>query len=481
MRFKKTIALILAIIMLVSVTVISASAAYTRSDGQGNVWEWTDEGWVLIKEGPYGNTSTETPTTETEDTACPLFTSGSEGSAESTGIIGGVIKTAESDPLTSDTNVGDYLYYKSTNANTYNSDVKWTLSNGVLVLSGNGGTARFVASGSNVSPFYNNANIKTVIVEAGVTYLGSSVFSDLPNLETAIIMDASTETDNAFRNCPKLKNIIVGANLKNGTHHTDSQYYMVGVTANILVLTKNYSFTTILENAVLRNDSTSLPSAWKAEYNNMSIVSYAELINMAKTALADVPASVLAKLPTELHDSTSQTTTTEPQFGDVSPDAYYAASVAWAVQKGITNGTTATTFSPDNTCTTAQILTFLYRAYGSPTVTIGNPFTDVSANDYYYNAALWAYSKGMVAGGTLNGSTPCTRASTVLYMWQAAGSPAISALSSFTDVSTSANYAQAVAWAVEQGITNGTSATTFGPDATCTRGQIATFLYRGLA
>ena len=108
-----------------------------------------------------------------------------------------------------------------------------------------------------------------------------------------------------------------------------------------------------------------------------------------------------------------------------------------------------------------------------------NPFSDVKAEDYFYKAALWAREKGLVSGGKFDPDTPCTRASTVTYLWKLAGSPAAQG-GGFSDVPASASYAKAVAWAVEKGITNGTSPTTFSPGDTCTRGQIVTFLHRDL-
>ena len=172
---------------------------------------------------------------------------------------------------------------------------------------------------------------------------------------------------------------------------------------------------------------------------------------------------------------------TAPSFSDVAANAYYATAVKWAVEKGITAGTSPTTFSPDNTCTTAQILTFLWRANGSPEPSIQNPFTDVKESDYFYKAAVWAYEKGMVEGASFGGNNPCTRSATVTYLWILSGKPFAATKVDFSDIPANADYAEAVVWAVEDGITAGTSATTFGPDATCTRGQIATFLYRDLA
>lgn len=171
------------------------------------------------------------------------------------------------------------------------------------------------------------------------------------------------------------------------------------------------------------------------------------------------------------------TTPSKPKFTDVSASSYYSEPIAWAVEKGITAGTSDTTFSPDSTCTTAQILTFLWHSQGQPEPTIKNPFSDIKENDYFYKAALWASEKGLVSGSTFGGNAPCTRSATVTYLWKLAGSPAASH-SNFTDVPQIEKYAQAVAWAVAQEITAGTSDTTFSPEATCTRGQIVTFLYR---
>lgn len=167
----------------------------------------------------------------------------------------------------------------------------------------------------------------------------------------------------------------------------------------------------------------------------------------------------------------------DSNFADVAADAYYKDPVKWAVRYGVTNGTSATQFSPNQTCTTAQILTFLWRAKGSPEPTIDNLFTDVKSTDYYSKAANWACEQGLISSGQLNGNAPCTRGMTVTYLWRLAGSPDVGE-SSFADAG---QYSRAVEWAVKQGITKGTSATAFSPDATCTRGQIMTFLYRAMA
>jgi hypothetical protein len=170
---------------------------------------------------------------------------------------------------------------------------------------------------------------------------------------------------------------------------------------------------------------------------------------------------------------------TAPSFTDVKPGAYYADAVTWAVEKGITTGKTGTTFAPGETCSTAHILTFLWRANGSPEPSIANPFTDVKEGSYYYKAALWAYEKGLVSGNVFTPSGPCTRGQTMLFLYLLAGSPAADP-TSFTDVAPDSVYNRAISWAVSQGITTGKTGTTFAPDEICTRGHIVTFLYRAM-
>lgn len=184
------------------------------------------------------------------------------------------------------------------------------------------------------------------------------------------------------------------------------------------------------------------------------------------------------------NDNDNENNVTKPaaaiSFEDVAADAYYADAVKWAVEKAITLGTGDTTFSPDMTCTRAQILTFLWRAVGSPKAEIENPFTDVTSNDYYYDAAIWAYQKDMVDGDAFEGDTPCTRASTVVYLWKNANAPYVDDMGTFEDVDETADYSMAVAWAVEEGVTSGVSETEFAPDTICSRGQIVTFLKRAI-
>lgn len=172
-------------------------------------------------------------------------------------------------------------------------------------------------------------------------------------------------------------------------------------------------------------------------------------------------------------------------FVDVPEDSYYEEAVNWAVENGITTGTDATHFTPDGICTRAQSVTFLWRAAGSPAPkSTTMPFTDVKAGSYYYDAVLWAVENGITKGTSATEFSPaqnCSRAQIVTFLWRSEKSPAAGAVNPFTDVKSDAYYADAVLWAVKEDVTKGTTSTTFSPDANCTRAQIVTFIWRALA
>lgn len=167
-------------------------------------------------------------------------------------------------------------------------------------------------------------------------------------------------------------------------------------------------------------------------------------------------------------------------FADVSTDAYYYEAVKWAAKKGITGGTGDGTFNPNGSCTRAHIVTFLWRAAGSPEPKSTVSFADVPAGSYYAKAVAWAVENGITLGtgdGTFSPNATCTRAQSVTFLYRTLGT-APTTVNSFTDVTADAFYADAVAWAVESGVTNGTTDSTFSPNNGCTRAQIVTFLYR---
>lgn len=172
-------------------------------------------------------------------------------------------------------------------------------------------------------------------------------------------------------------------------------------------------------------------------------------------------------------------------FTDVPSGSYYEDAVLWAVGEGITTGISAHAFAPNGSCTRAQAVTFLWRAAGSPApVSAKTRFADVAASSYYSDAVLWAVENGITNGTsdtTFSPDAVCTRAQIVAFLWRAKGRPAAGSGTRFADVAETAYYADAVLWAVKEGVTLGTSASAFSPDETCTRAQIVTFLWRTLA
>ena len=171
-------------------------------------------------------------------------------------------------------------------------------------------------------------------------------------------------------------------------------------------------------------------------------------------------------------------------FVDVAEGSYYEEAIDWAVEKGITNGVSSNMFAPNDPCTRAQIVTFLWRAAGSPAPKSMSSFTDVPTDAFYAKAVAWAVENGITSGtgeGKFSPNSTCTRAQAVTFLYRASGSPAVSGSAEFSDVATNAYYADAVAWAAKKGITTGIGGGLFGSDNDCTRGQIVTFLWRAMA
>ena len=173
----------------------------------------------------------------------------------------------------------------------------------------------------------------------------------------------------------------------------------------------------------------------------------------------------------------------ENPFEDVPEDSFYFLPVLWAVDEGITNGTSATTFNPGGDLLRAQVVTMLWRHAGSPVVDGANPFDDVKKTDFYYQAVLWAVQNGITNGTTATTFGPmgvCNRAQVVTFLWRYLDSPEAGEANPFEDVDASAWYGAPVLWAVENGITNGISATEFGVNTNCNRAHMVTFLYQAM-
>jgi len=214
------------------------------------------------------------------------------------------------------------------------------------------------------------------------------------------------------------------------------------------------------------------------------------IINNPKITLSEIK-DVLLNTAIEyngwkIFDSNAVLTYKMPvSFDDVAKGSYYEKAVSWAASNGITQGTSETLFSPDLNCTRAQVVTFMWRVVGCPIpVSTYSPFSDVESGSYYEKAVLWAYENGIASGTSDTSFSPnatCTRAQTATFIYRLCCSPECSTESSFNDISETDYYYNAVLWCAENQITSGTSATTFSPDSLCTRGQIVTFLYRAAA
>lgn len=221
-------------------------------------------------------------------------------------------------------------------------------------------------------------------------------------------------------------------------------------------------------------------------------VTISELSSAAdKRALATKNCAELAEKAHKLAQNLITYVTTDSSlnvssFTDVQLKDYFLAPVNWAVENEITNGMYANAFAPNATCTRAQAVTFLWRAAGkpAPSAETSVAFTDIDKDAYYYEAVLWAIENKITDGISATTFAPdatCTRAQIVTFLYRLQKSPAVTAANPFTDVTADSVYANAILWAVENKVTDGMSATTFAPNATCTRGQIVTFLYRALA
>ena len=324
----------------------------------------------------------------------------------------------------------------------------------------------------------------------GVTSIGRDAFNGCSWLTGVALSDSVEQIgDCAFWNCPNLTEINAGAdnpNLssidgvlfsKDGTvllAYPDGKAgaYLVPESVRYIpygaITSTNLTSIAILNPECEIFDCENMLGSWRTTtvlgYAGSTVERYAEAYGYTFKAI-------------------------DPKTGfiDVMMGAYYADPVAWAVERGVTNGTGNFTFSPDSTCTRAQVVTFLWRAMGQPEpASTVNPFTDVKADQYYYKAVLWALERGITTGTSADRFSPdsgCTRGQVVTFLHRAQGTPTPgSSINPFTDVKSGQYYFDAVLWAVNHSpqITNGTSATTFSPNATCTRGQIVTFLYRSM-
>ncbi len=321
--------------------------------------------------------------------------------------------------------------------------------------------------------FYGCSSLKNVVIMSGITEISDQCFSDCTSLQSITIPKTVTKIcEWSFSGCEALTNITFPEGLEeigSNAFYCCKSLTEIVIPLSVEKIGRSAFYGAGLTSATVYNAdcefvSGSYDSAF-GKAGKVTVYGYDNSTAYEHAVKWGYAFKSLGKLMT---------------FSDVTSDKYFYYPVTWAIREEITSGTGNGEFSPNLTCTTEQIFTFLWRAAGEPEPTIANPYTNVTGGEYYATAAIWAYEMGMINSTTLPVGEQCKRGSTVTYMWIYAGRPD-SGTANFSDVSSDASYAKAVAWAVAAGVTNGTSATTFSPDTTCTRGQIVTFLYRAFA
>ncbi|MBQ9664154.1 MAG: TRAP transporter substrate-binding protein DctP, partial [Oscillospiraceae bacterium] len=446
-------------------------------------------------------------------------------------------KEAKEATLQSEEKDGEKTAERMAGSGTCGESVSWTLDdNGVLTISGSGAMYDYF---QKQTPWNScQEQVRKLVVQSGVTELGRCAFTDCEYLTSAIIPEGITTLPHAcFLNCTSLRELALPESLKRLENeclwNTGIRVFAVpasvteveghffgsasGETEEIRVAPGNSAFTAV-NGVMFSKDLKTLVQYPCNKSTDYTVPVGTEVIREHAFAFnsflqsVTIPASVNRIMGWSFYSMTNLKTVyylaTQEQwnqivetnnnesllnseiifspggFADVSdPTQYYYEPVYWAYDYGITSGTSSTTFSPFKICTRGQIVSFLWKAMGSPEPTeLNNPFTDVKESDYFYKPVLWAKEEGITAGKTATTFapySPCTRAQIMTFLWKALGSPAVNTTSSpFTDVKSSDYFYKPVLWAKDKGITSGTSATSFGSANSCTRAQAMTFLYK---
>ncbi len=325
--------------------------------------------------------------------------------------------------------------------------------------------------------FADNKPLKTVNMIGGGTILPLACFVDCTSLQRIKLPNELTEvTDRAFAGCTSLQRIDYPAGVVRlgiGVHRNNKSLTCV-------------TFATPAGTKISMERSEIDNKGVTVLYSNedTGVKAYAIENSLDWQLIGSQPEDTWVPgqdVPSQPDKPDIPDIPVTPKFTDIKKGDFFYDAVQWAVEKGVTSGTTVTTFSPGNPCDRGQIVTFLWRANGSPNPTSTlNPFVDVKSGDYYYKAVLWAVENNITSGTDathFSPKTPCNRGQAVTFLWRANGRPAGTG-KSFADVKSGQFYTDAVKWAVGKNITSGTSSTTFSPNQSCTRGQIVTFLYR---
>ena len=377
---------------------------------------------------------------------------------------------------------------------------------GTLTIYGTGPMRDYAGSNHYIAPWKAFKNITTkIVVEEGVTGIGDYAFSEYSELISVSLPSTLISIgESAFSRCDDLTHLVIPPKVDYigrsafKTWGLEKVVFLGSVPSQGSFRCLDNCYATVYYPA----DNISWTEGAKAQYADTvtwvaEVHDYTQLTSEATCTQSGMVTyacsscghsySEYVVAPGHRYENGFCTVCglEEPPFADVIHGMYYYEPVKWAVEQGITTGMTPTTFVPDGSCTRAQVVTFLWRAMGCPEpISSDNPFTDVSAGEWYSDAVLWAVEKGITLGtseSTFDPELACTRGQIVTFLWRYQGQPAAeSSADPFSDLAEDAYYYDAVLWAVEEGITNGFPDGTFGPEQICTRGQIVTFLYRAL-
>ena len=351
--------------------------------------------------------------------------------------------------------------------------------------------------------FCNCSNLRSVTIDGAVTSMGMFAFRDCGSLTSVYFSEGTTIIgDRAFYGCPSLTSVHFPHTL---TSIERMAFYQCDKLTGISIPDAIEK----IENRAFSGCSSITNIRIPAGITTLDSGAFEKCSSLKEIIVECGPESFSKSQPRPFNEVTANVyyhddgTWTEDdrrrqgsgltwipidsgvRFIDVSDSSeYFFDPVYWAVDRGITSGTSATTFSPYSPCTRGQVMSFLYKASGSPEVNGANPFTDVKESDYFYKPVLWAVENKITSGTSATTFSPyntCTRAQVMAFLYKAKGSPEVSGSNPFTDVKEGDYFYKSVLWAVENKITSGTSATTFSPYNTCTRAQVMTFLYKALA